>query len=118
MLPTWRNCRANGLARTVTGWTLLSSICPELRKTEEASISHATSGERDAVIRAGNENADLVTPANIAVKKSLDELADSLVTLLENNKADLHAKNQSLNLGHSSDHFRGPGPSEFSLPFS
>jgi methyl-accepting chemotaxis protein len=71
---------------------------PELRKTEEASISHATSGERDAVIRAGNENADLVTPANIAVKKSLDELADSLVTLLENNKADLHAKNQSLNL--------------------
>jgi len=71
---------------------------PELRKTEQASINHAASGERDAVIRAGNENADLVTPENIAVKKSLDELTDSLVTLLDNNKADLHAKNRSLNL--------------------
>jgi methyl-accepting chemotaxis protein len=70
---------------------------PELHKTEEDSINHATGGERDAVIRAGNENADLVTPANIAVKKSLDELADSLVTLLDQNKADLHAKSQSLN---------------------
>jgi methyl-accepting chemotaxis protein len=71
---------------------------PELRKTEEASIDHAASGERDAVIRAGNENADLVTPSNIAVKKSLDELADSLVKQLETNKADLHVKSRSLNL--------------------
>lgn len=69
---------------------------PELRRTEEASIDHAASGERDAVIRAGNENADLVTPSNIAVKKSLEELADSLVKLLEKNRADLRQKNRSL----------------------
>jgi methyl-accepting chemotaxis protein len=71
---------------------------PELRKTEEASIDHAASGERDAVIRAGNENADLVTPSNIAVKKSLEELADSLVNLLEKNRTDLQEKNRSLDL--------------------
>jgi methyl-accepting chemotaxis protein len=71
---------------------------PELRKTEEASIDHAASGERDAVIRAGNENADLVTPSNIAVKKSLEELADSLVKLLEKNRTDLQEKNRSLDL--------------------
>jgi methyl-accepting chemotaxis protein len=71
---------------------------PWLRSTEEACIAHAASGERDAVLRAGNENADLVTPANIAVKKSLDALADSLVDLLNKNKADLHAKNQALNV--------------------
>jgi methyl-accepting chemotaxis protein len=71
---------------------------PELHKTEEASIDHAASGERDAVIRAGNENADLVTPSNIAVKKSLDELADSLVKRLETDKAALHEKSHSLNL--------------------
>jgi methyl-accepting chemotaxis protein len=71
---------------------------PELRKTEEGSIDHAASGERDAVIRAGNENADLVTPSNIAVKKSLEELADSLVKLLEKNRTDLQEKNRSLDV--------------------
>ncbi len=70
---------------------------PWLRATEESAIQHAASGERDAVIRAGNENADLVTPANIAVKKSLDDLADSLVTLLAKNKDELHAANRDLN---------------------
>jgi len=71
---------------------------PWLRSTEDAAIAHAASGERDAVIRAGNENADLVTPANIAVKKSLDDLADSLVALLDKNKQELHAENHALNL--------------------
>jgi methyl-accepting chemotaxis protein len=71
---------------------------PWLRATEEAALNHAASGERDAVIRAGNENADLVTPANIAVKKSLDGLAESLVTLLAKNKEELHAANRALNL--------------------
>jgi methyl-accepting chemotaxis protein len=70
---------------------------PWLRATEEAAIQHAASGDHDAVIRAGNENADLVTPANIAVKKSLDDLADSLVTLLAKNKDELHAANRALN---------------------
>jgi methyl-accepting chemotaxis protein len=71
---------------------------PWLRATEEAALDHATSGGSDAVIRAGNENADLVTPANIAVKKSLDGLAESLVKLLARNKEELHAANRSLNL--------------------
>jgi methyl-accepting chemotaxis protein len=70
---------------------------PRLHETEEAAINHAASGERDAVIRAGNENADLVTPANIAVKKSLDALADSLVAVLAKNKEELHAANRALN---------------------
>ncbi len=71
---------------------------PWLRATEEAALHHATSGGSDAVIRAGNENADLVTPANIAVKKSLDGLAESLVKLLARNKEELHAANRSLNV--------------------
>ncbi|MGA7558005.1 MAG: methyl-accepting chemotaxis protein [Terriglobales bacterium] len=70
---------------------------PWLRSTEDAAINHAASGERDAVIRAGNENAKLVTPANIAVKKSLDGLADSVVALLAKNKEELHAANRALN---------------------
>lgn len=71
---------------------------PPLRAIEEAAVDHAASDERDAVIRAGNENADQITPANLAVKKSLDSLADSFVMLLDKDKADSHAKNRSLNL--------------------
>jgi len=71
---------------------------PTLRATEEAAINHAASGKRDAIVRAGNENADLATPSNIAVKKSLDALADSLVAQLSASKAVLHEKNRALNL--------------------
>jgi methyl-accepting chemotaxis protein len=71
---------------------------PRLRSTEEAAITHAASGELDAVIHAGNENADLVTPANIAVKESLDALSGSLVALLGKDKEELRAKNRTLNL--------------------
>ncbi len=70
---------------------------PWLHDTEVAAINHAASGEPNAVIRAGNENADLVTPANIAVKKSLDGLVDSLVATLAKNKDALHAANRALN---------------------
>jgi len=71
---------------------------PALRSTEESCINHAASGERDAVLKAGNENADLVTPENIAVKKNLDALVDSLILLLNRNKEELHEKNRRLNL--------------------
>jgi methyl-accepting chemotaxis protein len=74
---------------------------PFLLTTEKSCVEHAANGGPDGVIRAGNENADLVTPANIAVKKSLDALAESLVTLLDENKEELHAKDRSLNLAMS-----------------
>ncbi len=70
---------------------------PILRATEESSLNHAKSGERDAVIRAGNENADKVTPSNIATKKSVDGLADWMETQLAEDKEELHAANRSLN---------------------
>jgi methyl-accepting chemotaxis protein len=78
--------------------TAIKQQLPILRQTEEAAINHARSGERDAIIRAGNENADKVTPSNIATKKSLDGLAEWLDTELANDKEDLHAANRSLNI--------------------
>jgi methyl-accepting chemotaxis protein len=71
---------------------------PLLRAAQETAMSHATSGERDAVVKAGNEFADQATPANEAIKKSLGEMADSFTSLLAQNAADLHAENRSLNL--------------------
>ena len=107
MLPSWTNWRLNGLRPTVDRLDDIKKHLPTLRAIEEAAIDHAASGERDAVIRAGNENADQVTPANLAVKKSLDGLADSFVMLLDKDKADSHAKNRSLNLDHGYDYFSG-----------
>jgi methyl-accepting chemotaxis protein len=90
LAPKWEQTNRDQL-------TDIKQHLPWLRATEEASLNHATSGGSDAVIRAGNEDADLVTPANIAVKKSLDGLAGSLVKLLDKNKEEMHAANHALN---------------------
>jgi methyl-accepting chemotaxis protein len=70
---------------------------PLLRAVQEAAINHAASGERDAVVKAGNESADQATPINIAMKKSLGSMADSFDKLVDQNKEDLHAHSRSLN---------------------
>lgn len=71
---------------------------PLLRSIQEAAINHAASGERNAVIKAGNESADRATPINLAMKKSLGSMADSLDKLVDENKEELRADNQSFNL--------------------
>jgi methyl-accepting chemotaxis protein len=71
---------------------------PLLRAAQEAAMNHAASGERDAVIKAGDEFADKATPATEAIKKSLGGMADSFAALLGKNKEDLHAENRSLDL--------------------
>jgi len=71
---------------------------PQLRAAQEAAMSHAGSGERDAVAKGGNEFADQATPANEAIKKSLGGMADSFTALLAQNAEDLHSENRSLNL--------------------
>ena len=48
-----------------------------LREVQETAMKHATSGERDAVIQAGNEFADKATPVTEAIKKPLGDMADS-----------------------------------------
>jgi methyl-accepting chemotaxis protein len=88
-------------------WTLqanrdrLAAMKPhlaELRAAQEAAMTHAASGEKDAVEKGGNEFADQATPANEAIKVSLGGIADSFAELLAKNKEDLHAENSSLNL--------------------
>ena len=68
----------------------------ELRAAQEAAMDHAANGEKDAVSAGGNEFADKATPANEAIKTSLNGMADSFVKLIAQNKEDLHAENRSL----------------------
>ncbi len=76
----------------------IKKVLPALRATQEAAMTDAASGERDAVVKAGDEFAQQATPATEAIKKSLNEMADSFVTLLDKNKEELHAENRSLTI--------------------
>jgi methyl-accepting chemotaxis protein len=69
---------------------------PQLRAVQEAAITHAASGEPDALAKAGNESADQATPINRAMKKSLGSLADSFDKLVDENEEELSADNRSL----------------------
>src|ERR1700687_4323808 len=71
---------------------------PLLRADQNASMTHAGGSERDAVIKAGDENTEEATPINDAIKKSLGGMADAFNTQLAKNKEDLHAENRALNL--------------------
>jgi methyl-accepting chemotaxis protein len=71
---------------------------PHLREVQEAAMSHAASGEKDAVVNAGNEFADKATAATEPIKQSLDALAESLGSILKENQETLKAANSSLNL--------------------
>ena len=71
---------------------------PLLRAAQEAAMPLAAGGERDAVVKAGNEFADQATPAAEAIKTSLGSMVDSFSKLVDQNKEDLKADNRSLNL--------------------
>ena len=68
----------------------------ELRAAQEAAMNHAADGDKEAVIKGGNEFADQATPANEAIKVSLDGMAKSFAEMIVQNKEDLHAENRSL----------------------
>ncbi len=76
----------------------LKQQLPVLRAAQESAMSHAASGEHDAVLRAGDEFADQATPATEAIKKSLGSLADSHEDLLRQETEQMNANNRSLNL--------------------
>jgi methyl-accepting chemotaxis protein len=68
----------------------------ELRAAQETAMNHAANGDKEAVIKGGNEFADQATPANEAIKVSLGGLAESFTEMIAKNKEDLHAENRSL----------------------
>jgi len=71
---------------------------PALRTVQESVIILAASGGKDAVVNAGNESADRATPINIAMKKTLGAMAESLEKLADENRDELKSENRSLNV--------------------
>jgi methyl-accepting chemotaxis protein len=71
---------------------------PVLREFQETAMKHAASGERDAVINAGSEMTAKATKVNAAIKKSLDEIADSNEKLLLRDAEEMKAANRAMAL--------------------
>ncbi|MGB6839473.1 MAG: methyl-accepting chemotaxis protein [Candidatus Sulfotelmatobacter sp.] len=95
------------LDQLATKWTLqlnrdrlleTKQELPSLREFQEAAMKHASSGEREAISKAGNEFADTATPVTDAIEKPLDEMADSVQMLIEQDTAEVNAKNRSMGL--------------------
>ncbi len=71
---------------------------PLLRAVEEAAINRGAGGERDAIVKAGDQLSDDGIPANEAIKRSLDGMSDSFEMLLGKTEEAVHAVNDSLTL--------------------
>ena len=69
---------------------------PRLRQVQEQSMNLAASGDRDAVVKGGDEFADKATVINEDIKKSLGDMADSNEQLLKKNSEEISAANSSL----------------------
>ena len=71
---------------------------PLLHEIENRAIEQAASGERDAIVKAGDDFSDKAIPVNNAIKSSLGDMADSFVKLLKDNQETLNAENRALTL--------------------
>jgi methyl-accepting chemotaxis protein len=71
---------------------------PALRVAQEKAMNHATGSEHDAVTKAGDEFADQATPATEAIKKPLDEIADSNDKLMRQEAEEINEKTRSMSL--------------------
>jgi methyl-accepting chemotaxis protein len=71
---------------------------PALRQIQEAAMKRALSGDRDAVLKAGEQFTDQATVANDTLKIPLGELAASANELLEKNTESVRAETRTMNL--------------------
>ncbi len=76
----------------------IKKAIPAFHEIQDQVIAAAASGERDAVVRSGNDYADRATPANNAIRAALDETAASFDNLLQDEHAELNSASRSMNL--------------------
>jgi methyl-accepting chemotaxis protein len=76
--------------------TKIKEGLPGIRQAQQATMNAASSGARDAVVNAGNDYADKVTPVLDGTTKIMGELADSLARTLVEEQQKLDSANVSL----------------------
>jgi methyl-accepting chemotaxis protein len=74
----------------------LKEALPEAKAAQETAMAMASSEVADAVVKAGNEYADVATPAVDASTKTLGDLAESVQKLMHDSENALNAANSSM----------------------
>jgi len=74
----------------------IKEALPGIRQGQEALIAAAASGERDAIVKAGNDYADKLTPVVDATGKVLNEFADAVDALNKKSQIELDAADTSM----------------------
>jgi methyl-accepting chemotaxis protein len=69
-----------------------------LREAQEAAMKHAASGEKDAIVRAGDEFVEKATSATEAIKKPLGDMADFYTSHIKENTEEMNGQTRSMNL--------------------
>jgi methyl-accepting chemotaxis protein len=69
-----------------------------LRAVQEAAMKRAAGGQRNAVIKAGNEMADRATARTEPLKRLIGEMVDSFATVARENGERLDSETQAMNL--------------------
>ena len=64
----------------------IKKALPSFREVQDAEINHAASGERDAVVKAGDRYSEIAIPINNGIKKSLDDMANTFDQLLQQDR--------------------------------
>jgi methyl-accepting chemotaxis protein len=74
----------------------LKEALPKVKAAQEAAMNLANSRVTDAVVKAGNEYADVATPAVDASTKTVGDLAESVEKLMHETENGLNAANSSM----------------------
>jgi methyl-accepting chemotaxis protein len=74
----------------------LKEALPKVKAAQEAAMNLANSRVTDAVVKAGNEYADVATPAVDASTKTVGDLAESIEKLMHETENGLNAANSSM----------------------
>ncbi len=74
----------------------VKKVIPSFREAQDAAIAHASSGERDAILKAGDEYTARATPVNNEIRKTLGDMANSFEDLLKQNEEEANSTTRSL----------------------
>jgi len=74
----------------------IKSALPSIHQGQQALIAASASGERDAVVKAGNEYADKLTPEADALNGTINDLSASFDDLLKGSEASLATASSEL----------------------
>jgi methyl-accepting chemotaxis protein len=74
----------------------IKSALPSIHQGQQALIAASASGERDAVVKAGNEYADKLTPEADALNGTINDLSVSFDDLLKGSEASLATASSEL----------------------